>query len=158
MLQIAHWEKLQLDFVLLLCANKPTPPPKFVSDVDSLLYNRFLPQILCISIEKPVDHETQLRCRPGLGRSSACRKYFSLVQCCGIKQYGLIALIVLQVDLQPAVSLSGLLLTLVVIVISLYELCLLLGLNGTVCKPGLYLDIYLALYGWFPAKEWYNTK
>ena len=76
-----------------------------------------MPQILCTSIEKPVDHETQLHCRPGLGRSSACRKYFSLVQCYGIKQYGLIALIVLRVDLQPPVSLSRFLLTLVVIVL-----------------------------------------
>lgn len=151
-LQILHWEDLQLDFILLSCVNKPTPPSKF--DIDSLLYQRFTPQILCTSTEKPVDDETQLHCRPGRGRCNACRKCFSLVHCYGIKQYGLFALIGFQVDLQPAVSFSRSLVTLIVIVLSLYLVCLLLGLNGTVHKPGLYL-LYLQL---FPAKGCYETK
>lgn len=56
MLQIPHWEKLQLD--LLLGVNKSIPPSKIVFDVDYFLYNGFMPQILCISTEKPFDYET----------------------------------------------------------------------------------------------------
>lgn len=59
--------KLQLDLTLSLCVNTFMPPLSFVFDIDSLLYNMFMPQILCTSTEQPVDYETELIVDQGLG-------------------------------------------------------------------------------------------
>lgn len=87
------------------------PPLNFVFDIDSLFYNKLMPWILCTSTEKPVDNETELIADQGLGGLVIAGNVFLLMQCYGIKQYSLIVLIALWVDLQPAVSLCRFLLT-----------------------------------------------
>lgn len=52
------------------------PLLNFIFDIDSLLFNKFMPWILCTSTEQPVDYEAELIADQGLGGLVLAGNYF----------------------------------------------------------------------------------
>lgn len=62
--------------MLSLYVDTLMPLLNFIFDIDPLLYNKFMPWILCTSTEQPVDYEAELIAEQGLGGLVLAGNYF----------------------------------------------------------------------------------